>query len=160
MTSKWRHKFVKLRHSLKYSDYFIMWYLNAVFCANSEIKNWNTNVKVLNNHEAIITSKWRHNVVKLRHSLKYRDYFIRWYLNVVFGTDSEIQNWNTNVKVLNNNGVIITSKLRHKAVKLRYSLKQNDYLIMTYLNPFFCIVSINKNWKEYACKGLKLPWRH
>ncbi len=73
-----------------YSDYFIMTYLNAIFCTDSEIKNRNTNVKVLNNGDVIITSKWRHKVVKLRHSFKYGDYFIIRYLKAVFCIDSEI----------------------------------------------------------------------
>ncbi len=53
-----------------------MRYEKTVFCIDLEMRNWNTNVKVLNCHDVIITSKWRHKVVKLRHSVKYSDYFI------------------------------------------------------------------------------------
>ncbi len=133
---KWRHKVVKLRHSRKYSDYFIMRYLNADFCTDSEIENWNVNVMVLNYHGVIITSKWRHKDVQLRHSLKLSDYFIMRYLNAVFCTDSEIKNWNTNVKVLNDHAFIITSKWRHNVVILRHSLN-------------IAIISLLDIWKRF-----------
>ncbi len=131
ITSKWRHKVVKLRNYLQYSDYLIMRNLNAVFCTDTEIKNWNIIVKVLNVHDVIITPKWRHKVVKLRHSLQYSDYLIMRYMTSVFCTGWEIKNWNMNVKVLNDPDVIIKSKWRHKVVKLRNFIKYNDDYIMT-----------------------------
>ncbi len=131
-----------------------MIYFNAVSCADSEIKNWNTNVKVSNYHDVIITSKWRQKVVKLlagnpgkwKPGKLYCDYFIMRYLNAVSCADSEIKNWNTNVKVSNYHDVIITSKWRHKVVKLRCSVKYSDYFIMSYLNAVSCADSEIKNW--------------
>ncbi len=116
ITSKWRHKIVKSRLFLQYSKHLVMVYLNAVLGTGSQIKNWNMNVKVLNFHDVIITSKSRHKVLKLRHSLNYSDHLIMGYLNAVFGIGSQIKNCYTNVKVLNYQEVIITSKLRHKVI--------------------------------------------
>ncbi len=83
ITSKWRHEVVKLRHSLKYSDYFIMRYEKR-FLHWLRKKNLDTNVKVLNYHDVIISSKWPHKAFRFSYSLKYRYYFIMRSLNAVF----------------------------------------------------------------------------